>query len=197
MQKTNKAEMSLQNFIGLMVAVSIIVVLGGGYASYTIGKSLVHNQKVISKKEAAKADLDKSLSHAKTLTDQYAASPAEVAFLDDAMPSTMDFPAFANAVEVIAANNSISLRGVSTSSTDTVVTATAASGQQAMPVTIEGSGNVGNLIKYMQTLESSARPIYIRGISLTGSNSALVMAIDATTYYQNPVQYQIKTETVK
>lgn len=191
-----KQEMKTSNYVGLLVVVTLIVVLAGGFASYKLAKSTLHLNRIVAKKSVAKKTLDNNVVAAKSLVDSYAKVSSRKTFLEDALPDTPDFPAFGNAVEVVASTTGAQLLSV-TSGLGQGSSVASASGTIPMAVAIKASTSYANLERFLAGLEASARPIHIGSIDFNGTNTQLDVTINALTYYQAADSFKIGKEPVK
>jgi Tfp pilus assembly protein PilO len=188
---------STTNFIALMLVISLVVVIGGGFAGYSLVKNIVHTKHILDKKTVAKKTLDQNVVAARTLVSEYDAATANKNLLSNALPVEADFPAFANAVEMIAGVSSVKLSGIGTGLSGSGAPSAETASVVPMPIKLSFTSSYANLSRFLTGLESSARPIHISGITMSGTNQNLSVSLDATTYYQNPAAFSITMEAVK
>ncbi len=201
-----KQEMKIGNYIALMIAISIVVVLVGGILIKSLGTSILLNQRVISKKQAAQSTLAADVIAANKITQQYKSLGDRAKLADDALPTSPDIPGLSNALEAMAGVSGVQFTDVSTTNVGgaaSAATATGAAGSLSssgsipLPITITATSSYANLNRFLTAIESSLRPITITGLELTGTDAKLNITISANTYYQNPVSFSISKVTVK
>jgi Tfp pilus assembly protein PilO len=195
--------MKNSNYIALLVAISVVVILVGGLAVKKLGTDFLHNQRIITQKNKAQTTLSADVISAKAITNQYQTLGSQTQTIHDALPTENDLPGLANAVEAMGTATGASLTDVNdTASTTGATTAAPATGANsnaatALPVSIGMDVSYTNLDRFLAALESSVRPIQVSSIQLAGTNASLVVTVNATTYYQPPVSFKIGEETVK
>ena len=205
MDKTKpKQEMKNSNYIALLAVITILVLLVGGLLAKNFFATFLLNQKVISKKNTAQVTLAADVTAAHTITQQYQALGSQATTVSDSLPSDPDVPGFANAIESMAATAGVQFTGVVSGATavpiasvggTTASTTTVAA--TAVPLTINMTASYANLNHFLSLLESSSRPVVVSSITLTGTNSKLVVTLTATTYYQTPVSFNITKVAVQ
>lgn len=202
----------------LAVAVSAAVVVFSLVASRALLQKRSYQAKVIGAKEKAVDQLEANITAAQQLSTAYktfvststnvlGGNPQGTGDKDgdnakiilDALPSQYDFPALASSLEkVLTANN---LKIGSITGTDDEI----AQGQQQegglqpieVPFTIAVTTNLDGAKNLVSVLQRSIRPIHIRKLEMSGSNSNLSVSIDAVTYYQPQKTVNIKTEVIQ
>jgi hypothetical protein len=118
----------------------------------------------------------------------------------DALPSQYDFPALASSLEKIIYDNNYKITSIS--GTDDELTQ---QGNQAspvpkpvpMPFQLSVTTNLAGSKNLLGIMERSIRPINVKTLTLSGSNSQLDVAITAETYYQPGKSLSIDTKVVK
>jgi Tfp pilus assembly protein PilO len=198
-----KQEMKNSNYIALLAVVTILVLLVGGLLAKNFFASFLLNQKVLTKKNAAQVILASDVNAARNITVQYKGLGSQAQTVADSLPSDPDIPGLANAIESMAATAGVQFTSVgdgvtasptapaAAAGTPGAVTATTSTAATAVPITISITTSYNNLNHFLSLLESSSRPIVVSSIQLTGLNSKLIVSITATTYYQNPVSFNI------
>jgi len=190
-----KQELKTSNYVGLIVAISIVVILVGGLALKNLGAKFLLNSHVLNQKNVAKQTLNTDLTAVQSITQQYQQLTTQSQLLKDALPTESDVPGLANAVEVMAGTTGAQLKSVGSSVG--LATPTATTGPLALPITISAAATYANLTRFLAAIESSVRPIHITDIQLAGTNALLSVTIDGSTFYQTPATFNVKTETVK
>lgn len=188
-----------------------------------VGIRAIWNQRnyqaaVISKKEAAKKQLQANIEAVDSLVEsykQFVSGTANVIggsttgtgdrdgdnakIVLDALPSKYDFPALASSLEKLIIDNGNQITAIT--GTDDEInqqTADASAGQQAVKIPFEATvaGNYESIQRLISVLEKSIRPFPINTITITGQDSQINMTIDASTYYQPEKSLSIRSEEV-
>jgi hypothetical protein len=68
---------------------------------------------------------------------------------------------------------------------------------QDYPFTMTVEGNYTGLLKLLGDLETSARPMRVSGISISGGGTSMTAEVSVDTYWQPAAQLPFGTETVK
>ncbi len=117
----------------------------------------------------------------------------------DALPSKYDFPALASSLEKIISSKNYKLDSIT--GTDDEIGQANKAGDSPQPVEVPFQVGVSGTFDAMKDLsdifERSIRPIKIRVLNVSGSNSELKVSITASTYYQPAKSLNIQTKEVK
>lgn len=212
-----KKELSVANYVMLMVAITVLVVAAGGYFGYLMIKENIRNGQVLVGKVKAQSDVKKKLENANTLVENYAQmSDQDKELIQAALPSNPDFTQLMSLMETAGSSAGTKMKSISylagdiaaapaaPAPTDAVTTASDTSGQQPAlnaPASVKASatidGNYSQFTQYFRNLELSVRPIRIQTFSLKGNSGSLKGDITLETFYQNPADYSDKEEVVK
>jgi Tfp pilus assembly protein PilO len=200
--KQTKQQLKTSNYIAIVIIVSVLVVLGSGYFIKSLSSGLILNQKIIAKKSVASNTLKTDISAAKSITQQYSDLGSQVKTIESALPGTADFSGIANAVEAMAGASGMQYKDVAAASNiaTSAVGTTSSKGAATLGtqgITITVSGSYAALNRFLSALESSARPVRVNDISISGTSAVLNATIDATTYYQSPTTFTVTSEDVK
>jgi hypothetical protein len=127
----------------------------------------------------------------------------------DALPSSYDFPALISSIEKFTLQDHIPLQGVggtdlaldssTTTAAPTAASASSSAQAQGLPISFSVSSQTDyhTVQTLINDLERSIRPVDISQLALNGSGSSMTVSVQATTYYQNPINLKITEETVK
>ena len=202
-----KQQMKNSNYIALLAAVTILVILVGGLLAKNFFASFLLNQKILTKKNAAQVILSSDVGAANSITQQYKALGSQTQIVADSLPNDADIPGLANAIESMATTAGVQFTNVGDTVTAlTTVPVGSATGSTAstttaaatpVPISIGVTTSYNNLNHFLSLLESSSRPIVVSSIQLTGTNSKLLATIVATTYFQTPVSFNITKVAVQ
>ena len=207
--KTNKKQMNVNNYIALMVVITILVVFIAVLVVKNLGTTFLHNQRIISKKNAAQKTLAADFTAAQTISKQYQSLGSQSQIISDALPTESDIPGLANSIEAMGLATGTQLvdvgsagtaLGASTPTSTTTATPSAGASPQSpipVPVTITVNTTYANLPAFLSAVESSVRPIVVSGVQMTGTNSLLKLTVTANTYSQAPASFTVTKEVVK
>jgi Tfp pilus assembly protein PilO len=184
--------------ITVLVAVVALVITG------LIGNAMVHkfqtNLKVIDKKSTAEKQLKANLDALHSLSSQYDQLGDAKKVISDGLPNKPDFPALSSLMENIAKQSGIGLVSVATddgASTGAAPANTSVGSAQQLNFQIEVQGSYGALLKLMQNIEVSARPMRVTNITVDGASEKLSVKLAISTYYQPASTLELKKETVQ
>lgn len=199
------------------VGIAAFIVVFSLVASHALWTQMMHQNRVITAKEAARNQLEDNLATVDELQVSYAAftqtsdnvlggNPAGQGDRDgdnakiilDALPSKYDFPGLTTSLEKVIKANGSSINGIS--GTDDEVAQAGdqnANGPVEMPFELSATGNYQSTEALLLLLQRSIRPIEARTLSFAGTNSNLTMTLDAVTYYQPERTLKIQTKVVK
>lgn len=203
--KTEKTEQLSGNNLVIIVLLITLLVVG---VSVLVGKSLVttiaRDSKVDKKKVAAEKQLKADVEAAPNLVDAYKQLGDKTPVLADALPNTPDFPSLIVTLENMSHIAGMKLKTVTPAAvaSDETTGTTAndisvAPKPQPYKFTISVNGGYPGMNRLMSLIETSARPMRVLDIQLTGSGSALTGNIDLETFYQDKAQLPFSKETVK
>jgi hypothetical protein len=120
----------------------------------------------------------------------------------DALPSRYDFPALISSIEKIANLDNAPLQSVTgtdesiTSAEDGTNNTATGSGAQAIPFSISTQTDYNTTQTLIKDLERSIRPVDIIRFSIHGNGGSLNATVETNTYYQQPINLQIKEKEV-
>ena len=198
----DKRTVSANNYIAIMVVVSLLAILVTGFIVNILGKEFYMNTKVIIGKQQAITDLGDNIEKANRLMSSYKNLGQRRDLIEHAMPNTADFPQIVTIVNNAAQGAGVKVQAISPNATSLTAAVTpeqpVAEGQPSeyrFGVDVEGS--YVRVRDFVKNLEMSARPIKIHAISIKGDGDSLKVSMRGTTYYQPEANLDVKTEPVK
>jgi hypothetical protein len=209
-------KMSNNNLMIIMMLITFLV-LG---ASVLVGKSLVtgilYESKVLKAKNTADKNVKEDVKTAPNLMSAYSALGTQSSLITDALPNTSDYPGLLIILENMTNDAGVKLKSVTpllASATAVVTTPTAgattgtgaASGTDATQAptpqpydfTVQVDGRYDTVLKMLDHLQKSARPMRMTSMTLSGSGGALSAQMDVETYYQSKAELPFGEETIK
>jgi Tfp pilus assembly protein PilO len=196
-------QMSSSNLIIMMLLITLIAVGVTVLVSKSLVTTIIRDGKVVQKKSAAEKQLTKDVDAAPNLVSSYGELNEKGAVLADALPNNPDFPSLIVTLENMSRTAGLKLKNVAPSlaTSDTEPQATGDSSVAPVPqpykFSVGFTGGFVGLSKLLTTLETSARPMRVLDIQLTGGGSSLNGLLDVETYYQAKAVLPIGKEIVK
>jgi hypothetical protein len=187
------------------------------------GKSLLsqmsYQNRVISAKKTALAQLNTDLSARDSLQSSYKSFVAEdpnviggsaagsgeqdgdnATLILDSLPSSYDFPALTTSLEKIITGqnlNILSITGTDQEATEGGNSSSPSPAAVPMPFQIEVNGAYTSIQTLTDVFQRSIRPFQIQTLELSGDEGSMNATISAQTYYQPGKTLNIKNEVVK
>ncbi len=200
-------------------AVAAFVVVFALFAAKSLLSQAAYQNRVISGKKKAVAQLKADLSARNSLVSSYQAfvgtpeniiggnpqgtgaqdgDNAKVAL--DALPSRYDFPALATSLEKIITGQQLQIIGISGTDDEIAQSNNQSSSNPQpvpMPFQIQVNGSYQAVQNLISVFDHSIRPFQLQTIELSGTDSSMIATITARTYYQPAKNLNIKTQVVK
>lgn len=201
-QTLDKRTTSVNNYIAIMVVVSLLAILVAGFIVNILGREFIMNTKVIIGKQTAVSDLAKKKENADALISSYDNLGQRRELIEHAMPNTTDFPQIVTLVNNAAQTAGVRVKALTPNATSISSSATPAATPvegQATPYKfgIDVEGSYARVRDFIKNLELSARPIKVDAITIRGDGDSLNVSIRGTTYYQAEASLEDKVEPVK
>jgi Tfp pilus assembly protein PilO len=195
-------QLSNNNLIIVMMLVTLLVLGVTGFAANLLVQSIGVDNKVVGAKAKAESQLKDDLKVAPNLVSAYDALGPEGAILDDALPTTADFPALIVLLENISTDAGMKLKNVTPATTGLLAGVTpdapgATPAVQTYPFVINVDGRFDSILTLLDHLEKSARPMKVTGLHFAGSGNALSGEIDIQTYFQPKSELPFSKEQIK
>ncbi len=188
--------LSVNKTIAIAAMGTLIVVLLCGFAAKTLISFIGFNGRVIDKKNTANEQLKANLPAVTALAASYVELGSKLQLINDALPTTPDFPSVVSTIEAIAGSSGVRLKSVTTANT-TPVAAVTSTVPQSFEFSVSVAGSYDNLLKFFSNIELSSRPMKLLGLTQTGSSSAQSADLKLQTYYQAAVDTTPKSEVIK
>lgn len=203
--------------VGVTAGAAFIVVFCV-VASISLFSQLMYQNKVISVKKKAVAQLEDNIGARDSLVTSYkafVATPQNVLggnpagngdhdgsnakIVLDALPSSYDFPALTSSLEKLATSQGVTIKDI-TGTDDAVAQTTGGDGAaQPIPVpfTMSVAGNYNAIQNTVVAMGRSIRPIQIQKLEITGDQNDFSVTVDAQTFYQPAKGLNIIKKTVQ
>ncbi|HSH31162.1 MAG TPA: hypothetical protein VK963_00665 [Candidatus Saccharimonadales bacterium] len=217
-----QSDLSTNNFIMIMVAVSLVAVVLSVIVGRVLVSQILLNNKVISKKVQADNQLKRNIAAVQQLSLEYQQLGSRRGLILNSLPIKADVPGLTSALELIAGTSGLKLKSITpatataaatpapaeaaaTPATDTASSATPAADAVAGPtvapvpyqVSVNVEGNYVSLVKFLRNLELSARPLRVTAVKVGGTSATMTAELELTSYWQAEADLVPKTETVQ
>ena len=211
-----KTQLSNNNYLVVILLVTLLVLGGAGLAVKVLGENAWRGMKILNAKNKAVKQLDTNVANAPQLVQSYQNLGRNSGLISNALPTTSDFPGLIALLENMSGVAGVTLKSVSpsvASAASTVGTGAAAAGTatttatsgsgpanaaaQQYSFTIAVDGSYDAIGKLMAGVETSARPMRVTSLQLSGTGKTLSAQIDLTTFYLDKAGLPFTTETVK
>lgn len=203
--------------IVIAVGLASILIIFSIVASNSLIKQQSYQAEVIDKKKKARDQLEKNVEEVnklKTAYQTFADSQTNVLggnakgtgdkdgenprIVLDALPSKYDFPALTTSLNKMLKDYNVeAITGTDDELAQGGAAASGAPQPVDIPYTVLVNGTAGSIKPILQTFERSIRPMQVKKLTITGDPGSLKITVDAKTYFQPPMKFDIKTETVK
>ena len=205
-----KKELSTNNYVAAVIAVTLLVVIICGFIGKGMVQSLILNTKLISGNVTAKSDLNTKLTNIPTLLTNYQNLGNSKQLIADGLPNNADFPQIVSIMQGISTASGVTLSSVSpaddTSDDSGTTGAAAPAGTSTAPApggatpysfSVAVSGPYAQIVQFFESLELSDRPMHVTSTQIAGSDGTLEVTASIQTYYQSEASVGDSTETVK
>lgn len=201
---SNQEKLKGNNLYIVLLLVSLLVV----GATAIIAKSLIGtistDTKVVAAKTTANNQLSTDLQAAPQLIDSYQSLGSQQQTLSDALPIYSDLPDLLVTLENMSNSSGLTLTSVApdiSAGASVAVTPGAPSSSLSQPqpygFTIALVGSYASVGRMLTQLETSARPMRVVGLQLSGTGSDLTVNLQIDTFYQAASQLPFSTETIR
>jgi Tfp pilus assembly protein PilO len=208
---TSKAERATQklsggNFMIVMLLITFLVVGVSAIAAKTLFASIRRDMKVVSAKNTADKQMKENLKAAPLLVDDFNALGEKKTLLDNALPTTVDFPSLMVVSENMTAIAGLKLKSIepmlaavpdAAATTVSKTNGSEAPKPQTYAFTLTVDGTYDSLQRFLAEVEVSARPMRVVGVQMNGSSKSMSAQIDLETYYQGKATLPLGKETIK
>lgn len=203
---TKVNQLSNNNYFIVMLLITLLVIGGAGVGAKMLLGTIMHEGKVLDAKNKANDQLTKNIQNAPQLMQAYEQLGDRRQLIANALPNTSDLPGLMALMENMSSVSGVTMKsiGAGTTAATTIATtegsnatASKTSGAQEYPFTMAFDGSYPTLLKLLEGMEKSARPMRVTSLQLSGSGSTLTVQMSASTYYQDAAKLPIKKEVLK
>ncbi len=161
-----------------------------------------YNDRVIGAKNSANSQIEKNSANLDKLASQFPELQKRATNNDKtilhALPPTYDYAALVTSMEFLAQQSGVKLAsGIGEDESATAIKSQNTSVPIEVKLNLTASGSYDGIVRYVNNLEKSIRPIIVTSIDFSGNNSDLQATISAKTYYQPARTLDANKEVVK
>ena len=196
--KQQKAEISFNNYLIIVIMVCVLAVGAAGFAGKIMITNFLRNQKLVAGKTAADNQLTSNLETFAKLKTEYNSLGATKGFLDAALPTTADYPGLVSTMANIAGVSGLKLKSITPADTTNAIEKPIVAGEPPeYTVNLVLEGNYDSVTKFLKNIELSARQFKITTVNLTGPTASQTLTVDVVAFHQVKAVITDKTEAVK
>ncbi len=193
--KTNKSTNHRERILKANSTVFISVAIGSVLVAFSVvsirflWERKSYNERVIAAKTTARDGLQSNLDNLNSLKGQFAeldkSSSTNSKIILHALPPNYDYAALASSMESLAQRANVNFSGsVGADDSANSIPNSNTSAPVEIPISLRVKGGYDRITSYIQLLETSIRPISIKNVTYSGTNTDLEASIQAVTYYQ-------------
>lgn len=181
-----------------LIAVSVVVCVLVGLGGLVVAKGLIDqitfNNRVLSKKTAAKKQLEANLAVIPQLQTNFAGLNGLDQLIMRSLPEKADFPGLAATMEFLTGASNTKLKSIA------VIGLTPQPAGQApveLKTVAEVEGNYAGLIEFFKNIQLANRPMKADSMRITGTGNKLTGTFEMSTYFQGPADIKPQIEEVR
>jgi len=200
----NKREMisRANSTVFIAVTVSAVIVVFCLISFRFLWQKKAYNDRVISAKIKARKQIEDNSVAIDKLSEQFPDLQRKANNNDKtilhSLPPAYDYAALVTSMEFLADQAGVKLdSGVGEDVSASAIKEQNVSAPQEIILNLSVSGNYENIVKYIDVLEKSIRPVIISTADFSGGNSEIKATIVAKTYYQPARTLDVSKEVIK
>jgi Tfp pilus assembly protein PilO len=201
-------KLATKNFLTIMIAVSVGVVLIGGYFIYRLSTTYIRQANEIKAQDQLITSLKKKRVALEQLKPNYTAitqkgsnNISDADLILRAVPTTENYKSLIASLEQIGKESNVRVTSVTQS------TGAASSGPQVgsnttasvsvLPFTVSIEGPYDKIFTFLQNTERSSRVINFANMTLSGNSGTVSASLSMKTYWQPPANINSTMEALK
>lgn len=201
---TNKREKITQanSTVFVAVAIAAVVTMFSLMSLRFLWIKKAYNDRVIGAKTTARSAIESNLQGLDSLNNQYpelrdrASNNAKTIL--HALPPNYDYAALVTSMEYLAQTSGVRLvGGVGQDQSAAAMKEQNISQPQEIPLSLSVEGTYEGIVRYIDALERSIRPVIVTSVSLNGNNTSLQATLQAKTYYQPARTLDVAKEEIQ
>ena len=183
-------------------AVAAVIVVFSMISLRFLWEQKSYNDRVIKAKTSARNTLKDNLESLDKLSSQFPAlensSTTNTSTILHALPPSYDYTALATSIDSLAQQSGVTLSGgLGDDLSASAIATSSVSSPQEIPLGMQVTGTYPNIVKFIQNLERSIRPIVVSSVSYSGTDAGLTVRLTATTYYQPARSLDVMKEQIR
>lgn len=186
----------------IAVAISAVLVMFCLISVRFLWQKMSYNNRVINAKQTARKQIEENTSSIDQLSGQFPelqnrATNNSKTILH-ALPPTYDYAALVTSMEYLANQAGVQLAsGIGQDESAAAIKEQNTSAPQEITLTLNVSGNYEAVVRYINSLEQSIRPILVTTVDFSGANTDLQATIQAKTFYQPARTLEVSKEVIQ
>jgi Tfp pilus assembly protein PilO len=200
----NKREMisRANSTVFIAVTISAVIVVFCLISLRFLWQKKAYNDRVISAKTKARKQIEDNGIAIDKLSEQFPDFQHRATNNDKtilhALPPAYDYAALVTSMEFLANQAGVKLdSGIGEDISASAVKEQNVSVPQEITLNLSVSGRYENIVKYIDVIEKSIRPVIITTVDFSGGNSEIKATIMAKTYYQPARTLDVSKEVIK
>ncbi len=186
----------------IAVAISAVLVMFCLISVRFLWQKKSYNDRVIGAKKDARKQIETNISSIDQLSEQFPELQKRASNNDKtilhALPPSYDYAALVTSMEFLAKQSGVQLAsGIGQDGSAAAIKEQNVSAPQEIVLTLSVSGSYEGIVRYVNNLEASIRPILVTTVDLNGSNADLQATIQAKTFYQPARALEVSKEVVQ
>lgn len=186
----------------IAVTIASVMVVFSVISVRFLWNQMGYNDRVIGKKVEARKQIEDNINNLAQLEQQFPELQKRKTNNDKtilhALPPNYDYAALVTSMEYLAQQSGVKLSaGIGTDQSASAVGPQNVSQPKEITLTLNVQGNYDSVVRYIDSLEKSIRPILVNSMDFSGSNEDLKAAIQAVTYYQPARTLDISKEAIR
>lgn len=206
-------KLATKNFLTIMIAVSIAVVLFGGYFIYRLSNAYIRQANEVKAQDQLIASLKQKQTSLEELKPNYAAitqkganNVSDADLILRAVPTTEDYKSLIASLEQIGQQSGVKVTSVTQSnspaaapSTTSTPAAATTSKTSASPLgfSVNITGPYEKIFTFLENTERSARVINFTSMTLSGNSGSVSASLSMKTYWRPPANISSTMEPLK
>jgi Tfp pilus assembly protein PilO len=204
-------KLATKNFLTIMIAVSIGVVLIGGYFIYRFTGAYVKQaneikaqDQLISSLKKKQAALEKLKPNYAAITQKGANNLSDADLILRAVPTSEDYKRLIASIEQIGKESNVRVSSVTQSTSTAPAPAAAGSGSKpattdatVLGFTVSIEGQYDKIFTFLENTERSARVMNFTNMTLSGNSGTVSASLSMKTYWRPPASITSTMEPLK
>lgn len=199
-------KLATKNFLTIMIAVSVGVVLIGGYFIYRLSTTYIRQANEIKAQDQLISSLKKKQIALEQLKPNYAAitqkganNTSDADLILRAVPTTENYKSLIASLEQIGKESNVRVTSVTQSSgaTSSPAQVGPSSAANVLAFTVSIEGPYDKIFTFLENTERSSRVMNFSNMTLSGNSGTVSASLSMKTYWQAPANINSTMEALK